>query len=150
MKCKRALKEFQRYLSRCGDKGTPQTPRSGLARMCAFYREIRADDADLEADGDMLLFQWGTYDWGHGALFEVGIVRQLIQRGAEDDDIWQLDLTYLFNPSDALIALGEGNRWCACPADLPAFELFLMAHPAVEAVGSRDDGQAELLCDCAE
>jgi hypothetical protein len=110
---------------------------------------MRADDADLESDGDMLLFQWGTYDWGSGARFEVDIVRQLIRHGGEDDDIWQLHLTYRFNPSDALSALDNGDRWCARPADLPAFELLLMAHPVIAAVGSRDDGQAELRYECA-
>ena len=34
--------------------------------MAAFYREVRADDCTLDADGDMLLFQWGLADWGTG------------------------------------------------------------------------------------
>lgn len=32
----------------------------------------------------MLLFQWGTYDWGHGPHFEVDLTRELIRHGAED------------------------------------------------------------------
>ena len=35
-----------------------------LELMAAFYRDVRAEDCDLDADGDMLLFQWGVYDWG--------------------------------------------------------------------------------------
>jgi hypothetical protein len=106
-------------------------------------------DVDLERDGDMLLFQWGTHDWGGGELFEVDITRQLIKDTGEDDDIWQLHLVYRFAPSEALRALGQGERWCSQPDEVDAFELFLMSHPALSAIGSRGDGQVELGYECA-
>ena len=55
--------------------------------MLAFYESMRFDDVDLAADGDMLLYQWGTYDWGRGASFEFDITRQLILGAGEDEDI---------------------------------------------------------------
>jgi hypothetical protein len=149
MKSKKALEEFEQYLHGAGDVRVPRVPRLGIERMAAFYRDVRADDVDAESNGDMLLFQWGTYDWGSGLMFEVDITRQLIRGDGEDDDIWQLHLTYRFPPSEPLSAIGEGNRWCAEPSDLPSFEEFMMTHPALAAVGSRDDGQAHLDYECA-
>jgi hypothetical protein len=143
------LKEFEAYLRRDEDTRARKAPLAGFARMMRFYRDIRADDVRLEADGDMLLFQWGTYDWGRGPHFEVDLTRQLIRDKGEDDDIWQLHLTYRFRPSDVLRALGEGNRWCSLPTDLPAFEDFVMSHPVLNMAGSRDDGQVEINYECA-
>ena len=149
MKSKKALKEFQKYLVQMGDASVPGTPRAGVQRMCSYYRDLRSDDVDLEHQGDMLLFQWGTYDWGRGKHFKVDITRQLIRGGGDDENIWQLHLTYYFLPSDALSALGSGNRWCKTPSELPAFEVFLAGHPAMEALGSREDGQVNLGYECA-
>jgi hypothetical protein len=33
----------------------------------------------------MLLFQWGTYDWGTGEHFGFNLTRQLIGEGRVDD-----------------------------------------------------------------
>ena len=45
----------------------------GLDRMLAVYREVAADEAN-GPDGDMLLYQWGTYDWsGTGATFSMDL-----------------------------------------------------------------------------
>jgi hypothetical protein len=149
MKAKKALKELDQYLRRAGDMDVPRNARVGIQKMAAFYKEVRADDVDLEADGDMLLFQWGTYDWGNGAMFQVDVTRQLIRGSGDDDDIWQLHLTYRFPPSEPLRAIGKGDRWCARPGDIQSFEHFMMTHPAVAAVGSRDDGRPHLDYECA-
>jgi hypothetical protein len=149
MTLKHALKDFERHIKRAGDSQVPSTPLDGAKRMLSFYRDVRAADVDLDADGDMLLFQWGTYDWGDGDLFEFDIVRQLIGDTGEDDDIWQLHLVYRFAPSDALRSLGHGERWCSQPDELDAFELFMTNHPASTAVGSRADGEVELDYECA-
>lgn len=149
MKATKALKEFEQYLRRAGDARVPRVTRAGIERMIAFYREVRVDDVDLEADGDMLLFQWGTYDWGSGSGFEVDISRQLIRGAGEDDDIWQLRLTYRFTPLEPLRSNGKGNRWCARPDDVAPFAEFIMAHPAITAVGSRNDGQVHIEYECA-
>ena len=149
MKATEALEEFERFLRRAGDVQVPDRPRAGIERMISFYREVRADEVDLGDDGDMLLFQWGTYDWGGGPLFEVDVTRQLIRGAGEDDDIWQLHLTYRFPPAETLRVLGKGDRWCARVGDIAAFEQFVMTHPAVAAVESRDDGQIRVAYECA-
>jgi hypothetical protein len=149
VKLKQALEEFQGYLRRGGAEQVPRMARAGIERMTAFYRDVRAEDVNLESDGDMLLFQWGTYDWGNGEAFEVDITRQLIAQEGEDEDIWQLHLTYRYSPSEALRAIGKGNCWCPRPEETASLQQFIGSHPAMTAVGSRDDGQASLNYECA-
>lgn len=86
---------------------------------------------------------------GSGEGFELHIARQLTGGTGEDDDIWQLHLVYRFAPSDALRALGQGERWCAHPGEVTAFESFLTSHPALIALGSKGDGQTRLEYECA-
>ena len=96
--------------------------------MLDFYRNQRADDCDFEHDGDMLLFQWGTYDWGNGRFFEFDLTRQfIIGDDQEDEDIWQLSLQFEFLPNDELLSLNDGNRWChdPTPESINAFESFI-------------------------
>lgn len=92
-----------------------------IAAFFDFYGEERAEGCVLDADGDMLLFEWGVMDWGEGENFELSLARQMIF-GPDDDDIWQLKLTYGFPPNDAFRALGDGNRWCGSPDDLAEFQ----------------------------
>lgn len=84
-----------------------------------FYRNERAAGCDPAADADMLLFEWGTVDWGDGEHFELSLARQLIY--GDDENIWQLKLTYAFQPTGEFRALGSDNRWCGLPDALANF-----------------------------
>ncbi len=140
-----ALTIFELALSDRGLKLEALTPAEGVSAMLDFYRSQRAEDCDVEEDGDMLLFQWGTYDWGSGEHFELDITRQLAPDVGEFDfSASQLSLTFLFEPSGALRALGEGNRWAYTPEDLSDFESFVRGSAALQAVASRTDGRVEL------
>jgi hypothetical protein len=109
------------------------TFRDGLEQMFSFYRSARATGC-AGPDGDMLLFQWGTYDWGEGRHFELSITRQFIEQELLDDDaISQLSLTYKFEPTPERAALGEGNRWCHDLTELASFEAFALSSPAYSA-----------------
>lgn len=61
--------------------------------MAEFYHIHRAEDCEVDEDGDMLLYQWGTYDWGAGRWFEINITRQFIPSDGAEDEILQLSLT---------------------------------------------------------
>jgi len=99
--------------------------------MLRHYGTLRARGCSLEQDGDMLLFQWGAYDWGDGEHFEFDLTRQFIVEDADGDDgMSQLSLTLQFPPSDALRALSSGNRWCHTPAGLGEFEAFIRGSEA--------------------
>ncbi|OAI51270.1 hypothetical protein AYO44_05055 [Planctomycetaceae bacterium SCGC AG-212-F19] len=113
------------------------TPATGVEAMLAYYAEERADGCSLDADGDMLLFQWGTHDWGDGPAFEVSIVRQLIMADDEEEEPRQLDLRFRFGPSAGTIA-GGGSRWCGSPDALAGFRPFVTGgSQALAAVGQR-------------
>ena len=124
-------------------------PAEGLDAMFGFYRDVRADGCRLESDGDMLLFQWGTYDWGNGEHFELDITRQLVSGSGEDEDVWQLHLTFRFAPEATLRAQGAGNRWCHSPSELEDFAALVRASPAYGAVMRRSDGVADLAYESA-
>jgi hypothetical protein len=81
----------------------------------------------LDEQGDMLLFQWGTYDWGDGPSFEYNITRQLIVAGHDepDDAIWQLLLTVRYNPDVQNADIESGNRWCEHPSQVDTLLQFV-------------------------
>lgn len=86
----------------------------------AFYARERAEGCALDDDADMLLVEWGTHDWGDGEHFELSLARQFIF-GPGDGRIWQLKLTYAYEPTEAFRALGSENRWCESPEALGTF-----------------------------
>lgn len=91
----------------------------------AFYKEVRCAGLASDAGSDMLLFQWGVYDWGDGEQFELDITRQFIERGKEDDDaISQLRMTAYFPPED-LRHIEAGNQWCEHFVQLERFRSFI-------------------------
>ena len=101
----------------CESDGTLDhlTVEQGFRTMFEFYRHERAEDCSPDADGDMLLYQWGTYDWGEGEAFEIDLTRQFLTDDPEDENMWQLSLRFRFLPTDPLRALGDGNKWCPEP-----------------------------------
>jgi hypothetical protein len=108
--------------------------------MTSFFRDVRAEDCDRASDGDMLLYQWGSYDWGRGQRFEFDVTRQLIPIGGDDDDIWQLNLTIRFDPEDHLLGLGAGDRWCNSVEELSDFVAHVVGTEPFLSVADRADG----------
>lgn len=122
----------------------------GLSAMIEFYSTARADGCDPGADQDMLLFQWGTYDWGDGEWFEIELARQVMIPDEEDDDaIWQLHLTYRYPPSRELALLGSGNRWCPSPDETANFERFVLNAPPTAAAIALRRTRPEITFECA-
>src|SRR5205814_25063 len=101
------------------------TPAKGIDLMLGFYAQETVDGCRTDGRGDMLLYQWGTYDWGDGESFELDITRQLIFGEADDEDIFQLSLTFKFLPTTELRQLASGNRWCSSRAELEGFRIFI-------------------------
>ena len=119
---------------------------NGFELLLDFYREVRpADAATVEEDGDMLLYQWGTYDWGNGSNFEINLTRQITAPVAEgDEDIWQLGLTYRFKPSPGLARLGGGDEWCQEPNRLVTFRETIENSQAFRMASQEDHHSTEL------
>lgn len=126
------------------------SPSIGIPAMLRFYSEHRVDGCGEDAQADMLLFQWGTYDLGEGRRFELDITRQVVLPEEDDDDaIWQLHLTYQFLPADDLAGLGSGSSWCESCEHCGAFAKFIHATPAFQAVAERLPYSVEILYECA-
>lgn len=122
---------FQAFAAARGIALPASTPADGLRLMLAFYESVGAPGCD-GPDGDMLLFQWGTYDWGDGRHFELNLTRQFIEQGedpedADDDAMSQLGLTYRFEATPERDALGQGDRWCPGRDELSAFRAFVVS-----------------------
>jgi hypothetical protein len=109
-------------------------PRAAALALIDWYTEARVEDAAaVDHDGDMLLLQWGTYDWGSGRAFEVDITRQLLLAPEEGDDaIWQLGLTFRYLPDVATGALAKGHQWCYQPSDAAEFSTLVSKHPVLD------------------
>lgn len=92
-----------------------------------FYESERATGLETTPQADMLLFQFGVYDWGQGENFEFDITRQFILEGEEGDDaISQLCCTVVYEPTMQLRSVGNGNCWCQSCDDLTAFKTFIL------------------------
>ena len=62
----------------------------------------------------------------------VNLTRQLIPNAAiDDDDIWQLGLTFEFAPAD-FRGLKDGDKWCPSLEELPQFREYVLASTPVE------------------
>jgi len=124
--------------------GTPDVARL-IQAMLGYYRDQRVDGVELDGDGDMLLFQWGTYDWGEGEFFDFEIVRQLID--PEEYEIFQLMLTMKFESTDTLKKLGDGNEWCEHPEGLDDFERFIQDSQPYKQLSKQSPLQIEISLD---
>jgi hypothetical protein len=111
------------------------TAAEALAQILSFYREVRADKCVLDAEGDMLLFDWGARDAAEGEMFQLEFTRQFIQPGDEDEDgMSQIWTRLLFKMTPDLQKIGEGEHWCESPDGADAFEEFVLASEAYRAV----------------
>lgn len=138
MKPIESVKAFEDFAAAKGIDLNASTPREGIQAMLDF----RAAIACPACSDDMLLYQWGTYDWGTGKYFEVNITRQFIEVELEDDDaISQLSLTYKYKPSAELELLGASNCWEDEP---PAFRQFILASASFIAVADAKPDEIEL------
>lgn len=148
MKSHEAKDEFEKLLFAQDDHAFPLVMVNTMLR---FYNSVRVDDCILENEGDMLLFQWGTYDWGQGRWFRLNITRQIIPQHAEDDDdeIFQLSATAKFHPSAELDALGFGNQWCSSLDELADFFAFIATTAAIQRLHTEPCAEVEIEYSCA-
>jgi hypothetical protein len=117
-----------------GSDCTKMPLRALISSVLAFYQECPMSGL-ADENGDMLLFQYGVYDWGEGPFFEIDLTRQFIEirRDEEDDILSQFHVTRFFSPTEGLIKLGSGEKWCKHRSELPAFRDWVIAQPALGA-----------------
>jgi len=96
----------------------------------------------------MLLFQWGTYDWGRGKAFEIDLTRQTIDDlddvDAQTDSMRQLHITLKFEHSLATSELGEGNQWCSQRSEIASFRESISQSEVFHWLRSQDPSSVEV------
>lgn len=149
-----SAKTFKKFAQANGVDLLRCTPRQGIDQMLAFFREVKP--VGCADDGDMLLFQFGTYDWGQGLWFELDITRQFadlehVYEDEDDDDddesggddgyrqaaLSQLNLTWRFRPTPELDAIEAENCWLDRPASEARFLQFVEDSLALTTLGDR-------------
>lgn len=84
------------------DNGNALTPDSLIDLSLNLFENVKAKGLSSveEKDTDMLLFQYGTYDWGdeNGEYFSFEIARQFIL--AKNHEFYQLRFNLIFGPKD--------------------------------------------------
>ena len=137
MKPSNSAEKLREFLAAQGIDETkvmaPQLVTSGID----FYKSVRCSGLATDPQADMLLVQWGVFDWGKGEHFEFDLTRQFIRSGAFGDDaISQLRFTAHYPPIPALRAVMAENRWCKSLAEVASFEEFIRGSSAFNAVNS--------------
>ncbi|MCX2679078.1 hypothetical protein OOZ15_03915 [Galbibacter sp. EGI 63066] len=89
-------------------KLTPDNIITLSEKLYANFK-VRGISVEETKENDMLLFQYGTYDWGDelGEHFSFDITRQFYKKNG---DIYQLSLTLIFDPIN-FKELNPYNKW---------------------------------------
>ncbi len=111
----------------------------GFEAMLAFYTDCPADGCDFDDDGDMLLCQWGT----SGDAFEWNITRQFMP--ADEEEPYQLSLTFSFDSWAAVAEADAQNKWCANPDELSDFRASIETCMFYRLVAERPATKIELV-----
>jgi hypothetical protein len=138
---------LRRYLEQRSLVLERTAPATLLAAIVDWYQSVRAQDATpLEEDGDMLLLQWGTYDWGEGPTFQYNLTRQLVAAtdDVDDQEIWQLGLTAHFNATEELAQLGSANQWCGSPSECYELRREIRTSPATQQTATERPMRVEI------
>jgi hypothetical protein len=116
-----------------------------VENMLSFYRTVRASGLANDPQADMLLFEWGVFNWGKGDYFQIDLTRQFIVADQIDDDaISQLHCTAYFTPTPELRAIPTSHRWCHSVAEIEPFSAFILGSAAYRAVNSVSPQQVAL------
>ena len=144
MNSRESLRTLEQRIADAGLTLERLTVEQGIAFMFELYRSHRADDCPPDSDSDMLLYQWGSY--GSDNCFELDLTRQFITGDSDDENIWQLSLTFKFASIAQLAALGSGEKWCheTRPRAVDYFERFIRESEAYRAVAGLNPSKVEL------
>jgi hypothetical protein len=99
--------------------------------MLGYYAAVRVGGCDPGDDEDMLLLDWGSYDWGEGRAYEVDLSRQVVLPGRTDEAVVQLHVVYRFPNAGELAKVPQGNDWWGTPASVDEFAETLKSNPAL-------------------
>lgn len=148
----------------------PVTGQRVLDELVAWYSDVRIAGAELDDDGDMLLWQWGAIrplilseptdlrhrdnddelQFADEELQYLDFTRQVFPAGDDeeadfDDAAVQLSITLCFGPADGNEP--NANQWIETPADIPARTKKVLSHPFVRSLMSVPTGTLAITVD---
>ena len=88
-----------------------------------YYDLVRFEQLSRENDQDMLLFEYGIYDWGKGRNFEISLTRQFYEvfPQSESQRIFQQKIIFFFAPKK-YEQVTSFNKWSCDCTNLTEFE----------------------------
>lgn len=142
-----SLKEdFMSYINDRGIDITRLVPDRALELLVNYYKDIRVAGCEIDLEQDMLLYQWGTYDWGEGLWFEFEITRQItVEEKDEYAGMYQLHLTLKYRDCDELSLLDNGCFWCSSLFEVDEFKEEIMNSDVMKAIVSKDIQQVSII-----
>ena len=134
-----------RFFARSNVFPSAFTVREMVEVVIDFYRSQRASELERGPETDMLLFQWGTYDWGDGSIFSVDIVRQFTSRQLFADPVLsQLYVTATFEPGE-FSDLSSSHFWCYSVNEFAEFHERILATSAYRRTADLRPRKSEIL-----
>lgn len=89
-------------------KGT-QNCNEAIDKFVSFYKNFKFQESNTSEDDDMLLFQYGVYDWdGSGKKFELNLTRQFVDPSG--DEFTQLSFTLYYDYNE-IGDIEDFNSW---------------------------------------
>jgi|GEM_PF-1749182 len=119
-------KVYLSYLKKKGIVFNELTLDQLIDSSVSFFKEIRFQKVNLKKSGDMILVQWGKYNWGKGEYLEFDITRQFIKKNKDGDDAMsQLHIT-LYYSVDLIKILKNENKWFRDPNDTKSIKSYIL------------------------
>ena len=109
---------YKTYVADFLNKDNVLSPDTLLELSLQLFQEIKVKGISLKDDpeNDMLLFQYGTYDWGNdlGKHFSFDVTRQFIKNNG---CILQLNFTLIYDP-EFFLNCESYNTWSVDSSNL--------------------------------
>lgn len=102
---------------------------------------------DRTQDEDMLLFQYGVYDWGNGKKLEIDFVRQLMEN---EDSIIQIHITLKYNYKDEFEDIKSYSKWCSGIENIDSWKKEILSISLIEKYNEMDADSVEVFSENAE
>lgn len=140
---KRAKADLSKFLG-LGLLRRRPTPQTAIDAFVQHYRQARYAGCDPADEADTLLFQYGVFDWGNGANFELDFTRQFVVGLTTDDhQMEQLHLTFFFEPELGK-SLERFSLWNTDCLDLNDFARRVRESPGFQLAESQSPAKWEL------
>ncbi len=116
-----------------------------------YYRDVEFNEVNKKADGDMLLFQYGIYDWEGEQYFQINFTRQFYEVYEDGHQIYQLEVTFYYL-SDDLSDVLSFNKWSSECFDLDEFQDVIVKsvgfEKAINKISIRKEVGIDLIVPC--